>query len=236
MAAQAPGTLILLYALGANVVEKPDGIAISAAFIAGIIVVSLISRVTRTTELRVDRIEFDEDARRFIADSIDHDGRLDLVANKRQYGDDDEYRAKELEQRGMNPLPGTADILFLEIDVVDPSTFSNVLRVRGLEIADHRILRAEAPAAPNAIAAILLRAPRHHRPAPALSLRVVGGQPDRPLVPLPDPRPGRHTPSGPRDHPPARTRPRTTPRHPRRRLSEEVSGPGHQLHVDLSIH
>jgi hypothetical protein len=52
-------TLILLYALGANVVEKPDGIAISAAFIAGIIGVSLVSRVSRTTELRVDRIEFD---------------------------------------------------------------------------------------------------------------------------------------------------------------------------------
>ena len=78
------------------------------------------------------------------------------MANKRQYGGDDEYRAKELEQRGMNPLPGTADILFLEIDVADPSTFSNVLHVRGLEIADHRILRAEAPAAPNAITAILL--------------------------------------------------------------------------------
>ena len=38
-------TLVLLYALAANVIEKPDGIAISAFFIAGIIVVSLISRV-----------------------------------------------------------------------------------------------------------------------------------------------------------------------------------------------
>ncbi len=104
-------TLILLYALVANVIEKPDGIAISAAFIAGIIVVSLISRVTRTTELRVDRIEFDDTARRFITDSIEHDGRLDLIANKRQLGDD-EYRAKELEQRGMNPLPGSADVQF----------------------------------------------------------------------------------------------------------------------------
>jgi hypothetical protein len=149
-------TLVLLYALGANVVEKPDGIAISAAFIAGIVVVSLISRVTRTTELRVDRIEFDDTARRFVTDSIDHDGRLDLIANKRQFGDDDEYRAKELEQRGLNPLPGTADVLFLEIDVIDPSSFSDVLRVRGLEIDGHRILRASAPAAPNAIAAILL--------------------------------------------------------------------------------
>lgn len=149
-------TLILLYALGANVVEKPDGIAISAAFIAGIIVVSLISRVTRTTELRVERIEFDEDARRFVTENIEHDGRLDLVANKRQQGDDAEYAAKESEQRGMNPLPGAADVLFLEVDVVDPSEFSDVLEVRGLTVGSHRILRAEAPAAPNAIAAILL--------------------------------------------------------------------------------
>ncbi|OLF17202.1 APC family permease [Actinophytocola xanthii] len=149
-------TLILLYALGANVVEKPDGIAISAAFIGGIVLVSLVSRVTRTTELRVERLEFDETARRFVTDSIDHDGRIDLLANKRQSGDDDEYRAKELEQRGLNPLPGAADVLFLEIDVIDPSEFSDVLRVRGLEIDGHRILRAEAPAAPNAIAAILL--------------------------------------------------------------------------------
>jgi len=155
-AAFAVLTLILLYALGANVIEKPDGIAISAAFIAGIVVVSLISRVTRTTELRVERIEFDEPARRHITENIEHDGRLDILANKRQTGDDDEYQAKEYEQRGLNPLPGAADVLFLEIDIVDPSEFSNVLKVRGLEVGPHRILRAESPAVPNAIASILL--------------------------------------------------------------------------------
>jgi hypothetical protein len=149
-------TLILLYALGANVIEKPDGIAISAAFIGGIIVVSLISRVSRTTELRAERIEFDETARRFITDSIKFDGRLDIVANKRQAGDEAEYRAKENEQRGMNPVPGAADILFLEVEVVDPSTFSDVLQVRGVEVGRYRILRTGSPAAPNAIAAILL--------------------------------------------------------------------------------
>jgi hypothetical protein len=149
-------TLILLYALGDNIIEKPDGIAISAIFIAGIIVVSLVSRISRTTELRADRIELDEAARRFIADSIANDRELNIIANRRQAGDVAEYSAKEMEQRGMNPVPGAGDVLFLEVDVVDPSEFSGVLHVRGVEVDGYRVLRAQSPAAPNAIAAILL--------------------------------------------------------------------------------
>jgi hypothetical protein len=149
-------TLVLLYALGENIREKPDGIAISTMFIAGIIAVSLISRVTRTTELRTERIEFDEAARRFVTDSMAHDGALNIIANQRQAGDAAEYLAKEREQRGMNPVPGAADVVFLEVDVVDPSEFSNVLQVHGVQIDGHRVLRAASPAAPNAIAAILL--------------------------------------------------------------------------------
>jgi hypothetical protein len=149
-------TLVLLYALVENVIEKPDGLAISALFILGIVVVSLVSRVSRTTELRAERIEFDEEARRFVTDSLANDGALNIIANRRQGGDFAEYSAKEAEQRGMNPVPGTADTLFLEIDVVDPSDFSNVLQVRGVEVDGYRILRADSPAAPNAIAAVLL--------------------------------------------------------------------------------
>ncbi|MFG2606029.1 amino acid transporter [Streptomyces sp. NPDC048514] len=149
-------TLILLYALVYNIVDKPDGIGISACFIAGIILVSLVSRVSRTTELRADRIVFDEAARRFIADTLDHDDSINIIANRREAGDSAEYSAKEHEQRGTNPVPGPADVLFLEIDVVDPSDFSETLTVTGVEVDGHRILRAQAPAAPNAIAAILL--------------------------------------------------------------------------------
>ena len=149
-------TAVLAYALVENIVEKPDGIAISALFIAGIITVSLISRVARTTELRADRIEFDDAARRFITETLTHDGQINIIANRRQSGDATEYRLKEREQRGDNPVPGSADVMFLEVDVVDPSDFSDTLAVRGVDVGGYRILRTRAPAAPNAIAAILV--------------------------------------------------------------------------------
>ena len=149
-------TLILLYALLQNVREKPDGLAISAAFIAGIIVISLVSRIARTTELRADSIEYDEAARRFITESLAYDGELDIVANKRQAGDEQEYAGKELAQRRINRVPGRSDVLFLEVEVIDPSAFSQVLQVRGVQVGGHRVLRVQSPASPNAIAAILL--------------------------------------------------------------------------------
>jgi hypothetical protein len=149
-------TLILLYALAANVIEKPDGLAISALFILGIIIVSLISRVTRTTEIRAERIEFDDLARKFISDSIAHDRQLNFIANRREAGDYAEYAEKEAAQRAVNPVPGKADVLFLEVDVIDPSEFREVLQIQGVEVDGHRILRTSSPAAPNAIAAILL--------------------------------------------------------------------------------
>jgi hypothetical protein len=98
-------TLVLAYALVDNVIEKPDGIAISFGFILGIAVLSLVSRVWRSTELRADRIEVDDTARELLADAI-ASGELHLIANKRQAGDALEYRLKEQEQRESNPDPG----------------------------------------------------------------------------------------------------------------------------------
>jgi len=149
-------TLILGYAFIENVIEKPDGITISLFFILGIVVVSVVSRLARTTEIRAERIEFDETARRFIHDSLVYDSRLSIIANRPGVGDAAEYLEKEHTQRRLNPVPGRADVLFLEINIIDPSEFREVLHVRGVEVDGHRVLRADSPAAPNAIAAILL--------------------------------------------------------------------------------
>ncbi len=149
-------SLVLAYALVSNVIAKPDGIAISGLFIGGIIVISLISRISRTTELRVDRIEFDAEAKALIDDVLDNGRGLNVIANQRQAGDEAEYEEKEAAQRGMNPVPGAANVLFLEIDVVDPSQFNRVLVVRGTTIGGYSVLRVESPAVPNAIAAVLI--------------------------------------------------------------------------------
>ena len=70
--------------------------------------------------------------------------------------DDAEYDHKEAEQREDNPIPRDVPIIFLEVDVEDASEFEDVLEVKGLEVGDHKVLRAVSSVVPNAIAALLL--------------------------------------------------------------------------------
>jgi hypothetical protein len=148
-------TLIFIYAIAVNVVERPEGLQIAGLFILGIIITSLISRVARSTELRQERIELDETARRFVAEAARY-GEPRIIANQLDTGDEAEYRLKEQEVQEDTHIPRDAPILFLEVRVCDASEFEDVLEIRGVEVAGYRILRAESSAVPNAIAAFLL--------------------------------------------------------------------------------
>jgi len=149
-------TAVFVYALAANVYNRPDGVAIAAFFIGAIVLVSLISRAYRSTELRQERIEIDETAQRFI-DEAARQGDIHIIAHRRRTGNDpEEYRRKQKEQREDNHIPPGEPILFLEVDVEDASEFEDVLEVSGVEVGDHKVLRAVSSVVPNAIAALLL--------------------------------------------------------------------------------
>ncbi len=147
-------TLLFLYTTIVNIIERPEGIRIAACFIGAIIFTSLISRVWRSTELRVEQIEFDDTARQFLAE--ESQGEIRLIANRLNEGDVQEYFLKEKEVREDNHIPHNDPILFLEIMVSDASEFADVIKVKGVQVGDYRILRAESAAVPNAIAALLL--------------------------------------------------------------------------------
>jgi hypothetical protein len=148
-------SLIFTYTTVTNVIERPDGIKIASLFIFGIILASFVSRVMRSTELRVDKIELDDTAQAFI-DDLSSEGEVRIVTNRRETGDITEYRFKEHEKRIDNHIPSTDPILFYEIELGDASEFKGALKIRGVEVNGYRVLRTESPAVPNAIAAFLL--------------------------------------------------------------------------------
>ena len=147
-------TIVFLYTTIVNIIERPEGIRIAGFFIGTIILTSLVSRVWRSTELRVEQIELDEAARRFIYEESQHTIRL--IANRLTVGDEQEYFLKEKKVREDNHVPATDPILFLEVQVSNASDFGGTLYISGVQVSGYRILRMKSAAVPNAIAALLL--------------------------------------------------------------------------------
>lgn len=147
---------VFAYTTVANIVERPDGVKVAGFFIAAIIVVSLLSRISRSFELRATSVEFDETALRFLTEAA-ATGTVDIVAHDTDRLDEDEYRHKETQQRAESHIPESDSILFLEVNVTDSSDFSTDLVVHGRQRGKYRILWVDSPAIPNTIAAVLLR-------------------------------------------------------------------------------
>ncbi len=147
--------VVFIFTTVINVVEQPSGIQIASAFILAIIIASFVSRVMRSTEIRIDEIVLDPVAQRFL-DDADSEGEIRIVTNRRETGDLTEYRFKEHEKRVDNHIPSSDPILFYEIETGDASEFKGKLFIRGIDVEGYKVLRTQAPAVPNAIAAFLL--------------------------------------------------------------------------------
>jgi len=147
-------TLIFVYTTIVNIWTQPGGIQIASLFILGIVVASFLSRALRSTEIRIDEIEFDAQAQKFVDEMCQ--GEIRIVTNRREVGDVSEYRFKEHEKRVDNHIPSGDPIVFYEINLGDASEFKGKLKIQGFDVEGYRILRTEAPAVPNAIAGLLM--------------------------------------------------------------------------------
>jgi hypothetical protein len=148
-------TLVFVYTTLLNIYERPEGIKIASWFIATIIITSMVSRVLRSTELRVHEVLPDATAAAFLRDAGSEPVRI--LAIRPGDGRREAYEAKMREARESHHLPESQQgVLFLEVRPGDASDFTDTLEVRGADVGGYHVLRATSPAIPNAIAALLL--------------------------------------------------------------------------------
>ena len=149
-------TLVFAYTTVLNIVERPEGLKIASIFIATIVVVSITSRAMRSTELRVGQVKLSPKAVDFLSSFAPNPVRI--IAHRPDKRNIEEYDRKEKQAREDHSLNSGETVVFLEMVQGDASAFEDDIEVRGVKIGPHRILRCTAPAIPNAIAAILLKA------------------------------------------------------------------------------
>ncbi|CAN5509912.1 APC family permease [soil metagenome] len=153
-------SFVFIYTTIVNMVERPDGLKIASFFIGTILLVSLVSRIWRTLELRVDRVEMDGVALNIVREAAEHWKDIRIVPNHPEEQNILEYERETLEARRDHQIPEDQPLIFLEIEVKDASDFSGIVRVKGYNVGGHYVLRAQAAAIPNAIAAIMIHIQR----------------------------------------------------------------------------
>lgn len=148
-------SVVFLYTTVVNVVERPDGVKIGACFIAGIMILSLVSRLARAFELRVTSVTLDPMAERFVRDIASR--KIRFIVNEPDKRDKAEYRDKVEQIRQDNDVAGPEDFVFVEVTVTDPSEFEAGVMVHGEVLHNrYRVLTLESSSIPNALAALLL--------------------------------------------------------------------------------
>ncbi|WP_157603082.1 amino acid transporter [Rathayibacter sp. Leaf299] len=148
--------LVFVYTTVVNVIERPDGVRIAAVFIVGIVVVSLISRVQRSFQLRATSVVLDDQALAFVRSDADDYGVIRIVSHEPDEDSEQEYRTKLSEERRDSNIPARSPVLFLEVHRADSSNFEEDLEVRGVVRHGFRVLQVSSGNVPNTLAAVLL--------------------------------------------------------------------------------
>ena len=145
--------LIFIYTTVVNIVERPEGMKIASCFI-----VDDHRHLAGLARAALDRVARARRAAGRDRAALHSRRGLDSDPHHRQSSRHrlpEEYEHKLREASESHHLPGER-VLFLEVRPGDVSEFSGTLRVQGVDVGGHHVLRCVSAAIPNAIAALLL--------------------------------------------------------------------------------
>nr|WP_209707088.1 amino acid transporter [Leucobacter exalbidus] len=166
-------SVVFIYTTIANVIERPDGIRIAGLFILGIVIVSFVSRVARSMELRATAVTLDAAAQQM----LDAQGEVvRLIAHEPTDVSPERYEAKLRHARAAHGLPH-ASVIFIEVEITDSSDFEGDLEVKGTNRYGYDIFTVQSTSVPNALAAVALHLQAVAGVSPHLYFRWTEGNP-----------------------------------------------------------
>jgi hypothetical protein len=147
---------VFVYTTVLNIGERPDGVKIAGLFIVAIVLVSILSRVRRSFQLRAASIVLDKTALEFVTKDAQLNGAVRIVSHQPDSDTAEEYRNKSRDERHYSHIPNKAPIIFLEVHKSDSSDFEEELEVRGAMKFGYRVLQVKSGNVPGTAAAVLL--------------------------------------------------------------------------------
>jgi hypothetical protein len=158
------GLIALVFAVStvAVIVRAPSGLLIAGGFIVILFITSVLSRALRVNELRTVRFDFKDEHSRFLWDSLRLADFPVLVPHRPGRHERD---FKDREIREHHQLSADADVVFIEMQVGDPSDFTQDLLIEVFEEENRFVIKASrCVSVAHAIAAIALEMSRHSKP------------------------------------------------------------------------
>ena len=148
-------SIVFIYTTIDNMIERPDGLRIASLFILAILVISLVSRVGRSFQLRATSVTLDISALDFVLEDAE-EGEIRIISHEPDVDTDKEYAEKNKDERRFSHIPQRSRTIFLEVYPSDSSDFEEDLVVLGVVKHGYRVLQVSSGNIPNTIAAVLL--------------------------------------------------------------------------------
>jgi hypothetical protein len=154
--------LVFVTTMLAVAMRSSSGLGISLCFVAAILAMSIVSRAWRADELRTIGFEFKDEQSKFLWDSLRLADFPVLVPLHSEREDPD---VTERRIRADHQLAPQADIVFVEIEVDDPSDFLQTLMIEVMRENNRYIIKATmGVSVAHALAAIALEMSRYSKP------------------------------------------------------------------------